>query len=277
MGEGFRAKPQATGSLSESCQLPRTECQLQVDVAAPGPWNMAVDEALLEWSAASGRACWRFYRWAEPTLSLGYFQRYEDRLEHSASRDCEVVRRPSGGGAIVHDRELTYCVVLPAGHPLATERLVLYDAVHRGLAAALARWGIAATLCPGPTRSSARQPFLCFQRRTQGDVLLGETKIAGSAQRRAAGAVLQHGSVLLERSEFAPELPGLSETTPASIGGQPLLDAWIEELAARLSIAWERAPLDPQISRRAEALIASKYASNAWTIRRKWRPATRQF
>jgi lipoate-protein ligase A len=230
---------------------------------------MAVDEALLEWSAATGVACWRFYRWARPTLSLGYFQRYDERLGHAASRNCAVVRRPSGGGAIVHDRELTYCVVLPSGHPLAAQRLVLYDAVHRALVDTLAQSGIAASLCTGLEPPPQRQPFLCFQRRTRGDVLVGATKIAGSAQRRASGAVLQHGSVLLERSPAAPELPGIREVGASPSGGDELLQAWLTGLAAAMAITWQPAELDEAVRRRAESLRSSKYESPDWTIDRK--------
>ncbi len=80
---------------------------LLLDPPAPGAWNMAVDEALLE-DAALERRCWlRFYRWQEPTLSLGYFQSYADRRQHPASSGCPAVRRTSGGGAILHDAEVT--------------------------------------------------------------------------------------------------------------------------------------------------------------------------
>ena len=74
---------------------------------------MAVDEALVDDAAARG-TCWlRFYGWAEPTLSLGYFQGHEERLAHRPSRQCPVVRRMSGGGAILHDAEITYSLAIP--------------------------------------------------------------------------------------------------------------------------------------------------------------------
>ena len=98
--------------------IPR-ECRLLIDPPGAGAWNMAVDEVLLEWSAEQGGCCWRLYRWQEPTLSLGYFQPYDERRRHPASRDCPAVRRLSGGGAILHDAELTYSLVVPSGHPLA--------------------------------------------------------------------------------------------------------------------------------------------------------------
>src|SRR5262245_38911762 len=108
-------------------------CRLLIDSAAPGDWNMAVDEALSE-SAAAGEGCtWRFYTWAIPTLSLGYFQPHAQRSSHSPSQSSAMVRRLSGGGAIVHDRELTYSVAAPAGHPLATDAESAYRAVHTAL------------------------------------------------------------------------------------------------------------------------------------------------
>ena len=76
---------------------------LLLDPPASGAWNMAVDEALLEAAAADGQCTLRFYRWAEPTLSLGYFQAYCRPPAPPASAGCAVVRRPSGGGAILHD------------------------------------------------------------------------------------------------------------------------------------------------------------------------------
>ena len=95
------------------------DVRLIIDPPLRGPWNMAVDEALLADDVETDAATLRFYRWSEPTLSLGYFQSYADRELHAASRGCAVVRRQSGGGAILHDRELTYSLVLPPTNPLA--------------------------------------------------------------------------------------------------------------------------------------------------------------
>ena len=132
-----------------------------------------------------------------------------------------MVRRASGGGAILHDVELTYSFAVPASHPLALGRLRFYAAVHQALIEALTDWDIESHIFapePAEKESDRQQPFLCFQRRSPGDVLIGETKVAGSAQRRCRGAVLQHGSVLLGRSAAAPELPGLRDLTGKSIG-----------------------------------------------------------
>ena len=250
-------------------------CRLLIDPPASGAWNMAVDEVLLEWSAASGRCCWRFYRWQEPTLSLGYFQRYDDRWSHAASRACAVVRRASGGGAILHDAELTYSVVVSGGHPLARRRLALYEAIHTALIELLADRGITASLCSGPPGTApGRQPFLCFQRRSPGDLLVGHAKIAGSAQRRVSGAVLQHGSVLLGRSDAAPELDGLNELAALPITHDQLIKAWLEKLARRLAFRWQEEPLAGPERARAATLVETKYGSDRWTKVRKRSAAT---
>ena len=122
-------------------------CRLLRHAPTGGAWNMAVDEMLLEQAEGRAAACLRFYRWSEPTLSLGYFQTYADRRQHGPSLRCAAVRRLTGGGAILHDAELTYSIVLPSSHPLAARRDELYRAVHGCLIEALGQLGIAARLC----------------------------------------------------------------------------------------------------------------------------------
>jgi lipoate-protein ligase A len=260
---------------------------LLFDPPAPGAWNMAVDEALLESAAADGQCTLRFYRWAEPTLSLGYFQTFSDRWHHEASRKAVMVRRASGGGAILHDLELTYSFAVPDSHPLAADRLGFYNAVHGALIEALATWGIEATVfseakrpspptattswCPPQASDGsrpARQPFLCFQRRSPGDVLVGDVKIAGSAQRRCRGAVLQHGSVLLARSIAAPELDGIKELVDKIMEPQPLAEAWLAQLGRVLPLQWQEGGLSDEQRRRAAVLACDKYGSSAWNEHR---------
>ena len=200
-----------------------------------------------------------------------------------------VVRRMSGGGAILHDVELTYSFAVPSHHPLAINRLGFYQAVHTALIEALAQWGIEAAMfaqaeggrrkaeggrvahttatdiniISHPRRPPAafplppvRQPFLCFQRRSPGDVLVGETKVAGSAQRRSRGAVLQHGSVLLARSPAAPELIGLKELVDKIVGPEQLAEAWLGRLAVTLPITWQAGGLSDDQRRRAATWAA---------------------
>jgi lipoate-protein ligase A len=273
------------------------EFRLIVDPPIAGPQNMAIDECLLVEAAEAGLATLRFYQWNEPTLSLGYFQRYEDRFSHAASRDCAVVRRQTGGGAILHDRELTYSVVLPQSHPLARDSEQLYAAVHEVFIAELTPRLAAANsklclrrLAQRSTSPDGNEPFLCFHRRARGDVLLrperssdaheptmtadtsNTVKILGSAQRRRRGAILQHGSLLLERSPSAPELAGLCDMVRVSLS----IGDWIDRLASRLAGALEFrlvAAQTPQVASfelqsKAAVLANSKYRSAAWTNRR---------
>lgn len=268
-----------------------TPCRLIVDPPLDGAWNMGFDEALLEQAADAGAATLRFYQWQEPTLSLGYFQAYDERDTHAESRQAAVVRRQSGGGALLHDRELTYSLSLPAEHPLARESPQLYNVVHHSLIALLATEGImaslhrdrAAALHPSPNDalipkvSAAKEPFLCFARRTAADVVLPTAlaaeppvKIVGSAQRRRRGAVLQHGSVLLDRSPAAPELAGIEQIAGVSLSPEWLAKKWAERLATPLNLELVSVDLkdDKAVMQRAEQLRSEKYADFAWTHRR---------
>src|SRR4051812_5496180 len=106
---------------------------------------MALDEALLDAVAEDPSAAWlRTYGWTAPTLSLGYFQRWADAQADPRWRDAPIVRRPTGGGAIWHDRELTYALVVPGQHPLARPSTALYRAVHEAIAGLLRARGLAA-------------------------------------------------------------------------------------------------------------------------------------
>jgi lipoate-protein ligase A len=182
---------------------------------------MAVDETLLD-SAAAGLCTVRWYRWEQATLSLGYFQAPETALEDSRLRNLPTVRRLSGGGAIVHHHELTYSCAVPAEHPLAANPRRLYSAVHERIIGVLGEFGFAAAL-RGTSTSSRNAEYLCFGRMDDFDVVMGNHKVLGSAQRRRKGAVLQHGSLVLERSEWAPRFPGVFECGGHSVSLPNLL------------------------------------------------------
>jgi len=259
-------------------------CQLLMDPPAGGAWNMAVDEVLLTTAAQTGLPTLRFYQWQRPTLSLGYFQKAADRNTHASSLDADVVRRLSGGGAILHDQELTYSLILPASHWLSRESQTLYDAVHQTIVRALNHFLTAAN---SPWRTelwqqpravdAADQPLLCFQRRSVGDVVMRNSeadpsalavKIVGSAQRRRHGAVLQHGSLLLGRSKAAPELDGIEEITDTKISPADLLTILPERLAKNLSIDLAESSLPADIALQAADLQQKKYQAASWTERR---------
>ena len=262
--------------------------RLIVDEPALGPWNMAVDEALLQAAVDENTATLRLYQWSEPTLSLGYFQRYADREGHTASRECAIVRRQSGGGAILHDRELTYSLTLPASHPVTRDATTLYTAVHEAfiqlLTPHLRQLRDAARLRLNDVDSplsADEEPFLCFQRRARGDLLLEISdeaartagrvlayKILGSAQRRHRGAILQHGSLLLEEWPAAPELPGWR----GLVGGADPLDGLVAGLPQQLGLLgashWVRASLSDEILDAARRIERTRYSNGSWTRRR---------
>ena len=230
---------------------------------------MAVDEALLVRANDAGQMTLRFYQWEPATVSLGYFQQQESRQTHAASGACPLVRRATGGGAIVHDRELTYSLVLPSGNRWARSNQQVYDLVHEILVRSLSDWQIEASLVPEKI-DRRPEPFLCFQRRAAGDVVVDQQKICGSAQRRIDQAILQHGSILLERSPAAPELPGLND-----LGASPAIE--LAELQARLtqSIGLELAAgecvldeLQPDELEMAATTEREKFAHDRWNLKR---------
>lgn len=246
-------------------------CRVLPHESGDGPANMGLDEALLESVAADPTAAIiRTYTWTIPTLSLGYFQPIARAESERRWRDAPIVRRPTGGGALWHDREVTYAVVVPRDHPLARRSTDLYRAVHATIAGLLAEVGLDARRrgeSDGPTEEGGK-PFLCFLDRDAEDVVAGTAKIVGSAQRRRAGAVLQHGSVLLARSEVTPELPGAADVSGCN--ADPL--AWgrllREAIPRGLGLLADESPLSDDERRRAESLADEVYRDPSWTRKR---------
>lgn len=240
-----------------------------IDAPANGPTNMARDEAILD---CVGRhqspPTLRFYRWSPATISLGYFQAH---AEYAAlpppAGGLAVVRRQTGGGAILHDLELTYSLTLPLDHPwIATAGPVtLYDRVHSALAAILVECGVPVAR-PGsdaPVGCSHGGPFFCFENHSRFDLLADGKKLLGSAQRRTANAVLQHGSLVL-----ANRFPQHICATVADYSAMDLLadlprlaDAIVEDaVEAPSTFSAEEIDLAGQLH--------AKYADPAWTQKR---------
>lgn len=205
-----------------------------------GAGNMARDQALLESVQAGGRPALRLYAWDPPCLSFGRNQPARGIYDPAAAaaRGIDVVRRPTGGRAVLHDREVTYAVAVPVG-VLGSPRET-YVAINRALVAGLRALGVAArvagaaelppagqpvgpgALGPGaaPRRagaSAALGPAPCFEAAAPGEVVAGGLKLVGSAQRCERRVLLQHGSLLLDGDQSvilsllaAPDGPTLS-------------------------------------------------------------------
>jgi lipoate-protein ligase A len=239
-------------------------------LTADGPRQMALDEALLDSvSSQPDAAVVRTYAWSEPTLSLGYFQSIAEVEADPRWQGVPLVRRSTGGGAIWHDREITYAVVLPRTHAVTRHPATLYETIHAACRATLAVLGVATSRrgdAHGPPLNP--RPFLCFADRDPDDIVLGAQKVVGSAQRRRPHACLQHGSVLWSRSSLTPELPGISDLVTES---GPMND-WIDQFPRRLAVglalelvadAWR---VDEQ--QRASELEAAAYRHDAWKRKR---------
>jgi lipoate-protein ligase A len=212
---------------------------------------MAVDAALLDAAAAGGPPTLRFYRWDPAAVSLGRFQDPLRGIDWSAvrARGFGAVRRPTGGRAVLHHRELTYSLTLPpdvlAGAPLRDSCSVFRAGLLRALESCL---GISlGEACPGPTIKAAEErrrfPANCFARVAESDIGAAGGKLVGSAQARTGGGMLQHGSILLgaERAAWealfgdAGELAGLEELAVPL----PPVEDLARQLAAGLVKEWE--------------------------------------
>ena len=163
---------------------------------------MAVDEALFrERIRRRGPPTLRFYGWQTPAVSLGRFQDPRREIDADACRrlGIPIVRRPTGGKAVLHDRELTYAVV--AGDdvpPFPPDILATYRLISDCIVAGLARAGIRAEIEQegrGPAEGTLRAS--CFAASSRYELLVGGRKICGSAQVRSGGCFLQHGALLM--------------------------------------------------------------------------------
>jgi lipoate-protein ligase A len=260
--------------------------------AGSGPANLALDEAIF--AAVRARASpptLRFYRWSAPTLTIGYAQDRDRDVDRDACRErgVAVVRRITGGRAVLHDAEVTYSVSVPAAQPGFGSGLdEAYRMVAAGLVAGLRLLGVhAAVPAPGP-RSPGRpgrpgRRAACFASTARHEIAVGGRKLVGSAQRREGGAFLQHGSILLQSHEAplgrllrgegppvgAAAMTALAELLPAP----PTAAAVVAALGAGCAQAWG-VRLVPGALTAAEreaalALEHSRYRAERWNAGRR--------
>jgi len=254
---------------------------------ADGATNMAADETLLH-SAAAGVASLRFYGWSEVTASLGYFQPAAARESDPLLARLPFVRRPTGGATLVHHHEVTYALALPVAYQSrtmearsaseggATSSLACASGfhcdswlvcMHRIITRALASLGVDCKLVTAKNESAAGH-VLCFQQHTPGDVLCRGAKVVGSAQRKARQALLQHGSILLRRSEFAPVLPGIRELCGVDLFSEDVCRAVQEAFFADTGWTPVVADWTDDEIKQIDECKASRYQSPSWNQKR---------
>ena len=229
--------------------------------------NMAVDEALLK--SSSEHLTLRFYRWSPFGLSLGFFQDQlpETEFERMTAAGIDVVRRLTGGGAILHAHELTYSLAGIDGSGLFDGPVgASYQVIHDLIIEMLKQWGINLHYADdGPkTLKHQEQPFLCFSRTTIMDLTCAGVKVLGSAKRRRAGRALQHGSLLLQAYDLES-----GEAGPLTLGKAIDEAAFVADFSAllgrRLGLEVFTDNLDVNEVLLADELETKHYANPKWT------------
>jgi lipoate-protein ligase A len=265
--------------------------RLLITGAARGAWNMAVDEAILEHvGRGTTLPTLRLYAWEPACLSLGYAQPYGDvdviRLnEHG----WEVVRRPTGGRAILHTDELTYSVVAPLGEPTVTGTVLeSYGRLAGALLEAVRSLGLGAEMKGTVPRDPVPGNPVCFEIPSSYEITAQGKKLIGSAQARRREGVLQHGSlpltgdlariaeVLVFEGEAARREAGRRLLTRAttvesvlgrSVSWEETAEAFSQAFESKLGLCLERHSLSASEQRQAEDLIREKYDHPQWTQR----------
>ncbi|OEF98895.1 octanoyltransferase [Vulcanibacillus modesticaldus] len=173
-------------------------------------FNMALDEALLEWhSKKLFPPTIRFYGWDPPTLSIGYFQNIHKEIDIDKVNEYNIglVRRLTGGRAVFHDKELTYSVIVSEDHPNMPKTVTeAYQNISRGLLEGFKQLGLNAYFAVPKTKEEhekLRNPrsAICFDAPSWYELVVEGRKVAGSAQTRKKGVILQHGSILIDIDE----------------------------------------------------------------------------
>jgi len=266
---------------------------------SPGAYNQALDEALLELAASDRerRPVLRLYGWKPPALSLGYFQKALGEVDREACRrsGVDVVRRPTGGRAILHHQEVTYSISLPSGHHLIKDTVIeTFRILNRALLAGVTRLGVQAGLVGRETArrsqpESGPGPAACFASPSRYEVQAEGRKVLGSAQVRRGKALLQHGSLLLKvdrdllfslfhypspaqadkaRREGEDRMTSLAEVLEREVAFAQAADALAGGVAEVLEANLVPREISADESRLARRLEAEKYSVDSWTWRR---------
>jgi lipoate-protein ligase A len=258
---------------------------------ASGAWNMAVDEAILESIGRSDSLpTLRLYAWTPACLSLGVAQPYADvDAARLRARGWDVVRRITGGRAILHTDELTYSVVGSAENPiLAGSVLESYNRIARALLSAVSALELPVEMKEGKADEDGKSNPICFEVPSTYEITVDRKKLIGSAQARRKDGVLQHGSLPLTgdltritealffadesaRAEAAQRLLARAVTAESALGRtldwNTAAQSFVNAFETELGIHFERGELSKKEISRADELVREKYAHPSWTER----------
>lgn len=267
--------------------------RLIYDPPTAGAHNMALDEAILA-AVGTGDAppTLRFYDWQPACLSLGYGQRAREAdVDRLRERGWDIVRRPTGGRAILHTRELTYSLALPLDHPIAAGGIVeSYQRISRALIAGLnTLTGSAVELRADPAQPDAPITPVCFETPSHYEITVGGKKLIGSAQVRRKNTMLQHGSLPLwgdiadicavlaypdepareqSKRDVRAHACTLFDAVGVEIPFAHVAEALCAGITGTFEITLSEVSLSPAELAHAERLTAEVYASDEWTFRR---------
>jgi lipoate-protein ligase A len=268
-----------------------TTWRLLITPAARGAWNMAVDESILEHiGRGASLPTLRLYAWEPPCLSLGHAQPFADvDMTRLSARGWDVVRRPTGGRAILHADELTYSVIAPADEPrLAGSILESYNRLAGALLEAVRALGLPVEMKDGSSPNRDASNPVCFEVPSAYEITVNGKKLIGSAQARRKEGVLQHGSLPLtgdlaritdalifadeaKRREAAQRLLARAATVESALGRPALwsdaAQAFVWAFETKLDLSFKEDELSESERERADELVREKYACDDWTKR----------
>jgi lipoyl(octanoyl) transferase len=261
-------------------------------------FNMALDEALLDWhSEGKIPPVIRFYGWEPATLSIGYFQKVEKEIDLEAvkTHGLGFVRRPTGGRGVLHEHELTYSVIVSEDHPEMPNTVTeAYRVISEGILKGFHQLGLGAYFAVPKTdeeRSALKNPrsAVCFDAPSWYELVVEGRKVAGSAQTRQKGVILQHGAILLDldedklfslfkypservkermKSAFKSKAVAINEISPRRITLEEAKEAFYKGFAEGLNIELESYQLTEEELDYVNKIAKERYESDEWNFKR---------
>ncbi len=243
--------------------------RLLIDDPQDGAWNMAVDEAILcQRKNGETLSTLRIYSWQRRTVSLGYFQRIDKALaDLCAQNSIDLIRRPTGGGFVLHDQEFTFSVIFSRQDLRDQHQAVEYfRVIATCIRKALLLLGTTASLAENEFNGKDNH-FFCFNNPTKYDLLIAGKKVCGSAQRRYRDIILQQGSLILSTPgdpAYWQQASGLEEVLRQKISLAQISTAFQQSFASELKLNFVPGNLTAAELLLARQLAAEKYTQDSW-------------